>query len=89
MVAGDITQGQRIEGSDPYHWPEGGYGLFHGHWYGKAPGGELGNLSGHDLTEHEDGTLTVAPSILISTRRGGQDVQLWHGYLERGVWREV
>lgn len=62
-------------------------------WYCCVPGhnsiGEfmLGDLSKHDVTEHEDGTLTVSPSILI----GGQGTSLptWHGYLERGVWREV
>lgn len=33
----------------------------------------------------EDGTITVSPSILISHWEG----RSWHGYLERGVWREV
>lgn len=81
-------QGQRIDSGGPYHWPEGAYGPFADSWYCKAPGGHIGNLGGHDVTEHEDGTITVSPSILISTRRKGVDVQLWHGYLERGVWRE-
>lgn len=39
----------------------------------------------HTFTEEEDGTLTVSPSILAVRPGGGG----WHGYLERGVWREV
>jgi hypothetical protein len=57
-----------------------------GRWYARAPGDGwlMGNLGNHDVTEHEDGTITVSPSILIGA---GDQVQ-WHGYLERGVWRE-
>ena len=67
-----------------------------GLWYCCAPApvdadgfgfhGALGDgkgSRGHIVTEHEDGTITVAPSILI-TRHDGS----WHGFLERGVWRE-
>lgn len=41
----------------------------------------------HTITEHEDGTITASPSILA----GGQGTTTapWHGYLERGIWREV
>lgn len=58
-----------------------------GIWYCCAPTSDdlLGNLSNHQITEHEDGTITVSPSILISHWSGKQ----WHGYLERGIWREV
>lgn len=42
-----------------------------------------GNLAAHTVVEHEDGTITVSPSILIRTHLGS-----WHGFLERGVWRE-
>jgi hypothetical protein len=35
-------------------------------------------------TEHEDGTITVSPSILVSNPQQGE---LFHGHLERGVWR--
>ena len=39
------------------------------------------------ITEHEDGTITLTPSLLL-TQPGvpGGD---WHGFLERGVWRAV
>ena len=43
-----------------------------------------GCLAGHEVTEHEDGTITVSPSILHTEPNVGQ----WHGFLERGVWRE-
>ena len=52
-------------------------------WMCCTPNGMLGNLSKHEVTEHEDGTITVSPSILVTGEKS------WHGYLERGVWREV
>lgn len=57
-----------------------------GTWYCHPPGdkGYSGNLRQHDVTEHEDGTITVSPSILITNPQKGK----WHGFLERGVWRE-
>jgi len=55
-------------------------------WYVVTPNGHAGNLGNHDVVEHEDGTITVSPSILVSSPQEGE---LWHGYLERGVWREV
>jgi hypothetical protein len=39
------------------------------------------------VVEHEDGTITVSPSILVSTSRDGKPLEVWHGFLERGVWR--
>lgn len=68
--------------------------LSDGAWHARTPKGPQANLANHTVTEHEDGTITVSPSILISlprTRNGvevGGDRVLWHGYLERGVWRE-
>lgn len=76
-------QGRRVE------WPEGllnaGEYARHpetGEWHAMTPTGLLANLSKHDVTEHDDGTITAWPSILV-TRRD----ESWHGYLERGVWR--
>ncbi len=54
-------------------------------WYGMTPNGHMAALRKHACTEHEDGTLTVSPSILVS---GNEHVQLWHGFLEKGIWRE-
>ncbi|MDO8640465.1 MAG: hypothetical protein Q7R33_02885 [Nitrosarchaeum sp.] len=55
-----------------------------GIWYAATPGNHLANLSGHSVTEHEDGTITVSPSIRVSTTG---NKELWHGYLEKGIWR--
>lgn len=54
-------------------------------WYVKTPNGHIGDVSAHEITEHEDGTITVSPSILVSHATD----MLWHGYLEKGIWREV
>jgi len=52
----------------------------------RTPNGHLGDLGNHDVTEHEDGTITVSPSILVSNPQEGE---LYHGFLEHGVWREA
>lgn len=42
----------------------------------------------HVFTEEADGTLTISASI--SDKRVGSDASDgWHGYLEKGVWRQV
>lgn len=56
-------------------------------WMCVTPSGHSGNLAAHEVIEHEDGTITVSPSILVSTTRDGERCELWHGYLERGIWR--
>lgn len=70
----------------------GDYGLGpDGRWYCVPPGkdpftwmGCLGDgVSQHKVTVHEDRTITVTPSIFI-----GNGLESWHGWLERGVWRE-
>lgn len=63
---------------DFYFYPEVG-------WCGVTPNGHMAGLRNHQVAEHEDGTITVAPSILV--HRGDKDA--WHGYLERGIWRAV
>lgn len=54
------------------------------------------NGNRHVITEHEDGTISVGGSILghniPSQRIGGVgpiSSGVWHGWLERGVWRSV
>jgi hypothetical protein len=64
----------------------GEYGKIGDTWFACTPDGRLGDLSNHEVTEHEDGTITVSPSILVSA---GGKLGEWHGYLEHGVWREV
>jgi len=51
-------------------------------WQVAAPDGSMVSLNPtiHTVTEHPDGTITVKPSIVTPT---------WHGWLIKGVWREV
>lgn len=59
-----------------------------GIWFCCSPNGHTGNLCNHTVIEHEDGTITVSPSILIQVSdSNGNKTELWHGFLERGVWR--
>ena len=55
-----------------------------GIWMCRCPDPDIhvGSLEAHTVVEHEDGTITVSPSILIT------ESKQWHGYLERGEWRE-
>ncbi len=76
-------QGKRLYNMDGFK--PGDYGLLGGIWSACTPNGHLGNLKNHEVTEHEDGTITVSPSILVGDDKGDH----WHGYLEHGIWREV
>lgn len=40
----------------------------------------------HKLTVHEDGTVTLSPSVLCASGSCGI-AEGYHGFLERGVWR--
>jgi hypothetical protein len=93
MAAGDTTQGKRLPdgtGIKGALFEPGCYQKVtidgETHWYARPPRSGIGNLSAHTITEHEDGTITASPSILIHDT---PDEQGWHGYLERGIWREV
>jgi hypothetical protein len=63
-----------------------------GTWYGCTPNGHGCNLGAHKIEEHADGTITVSPSIRVSTPAQPQyqrpEIELWHGWLEHGVWRD-
>ena len=44
----------------------GGYGKdSSGAWCVVTPNGRYGSISKHNVVEHEDGTITVSPSILV------------------------
>lgn len=89
-------KGRRVD-VEPHLFEPGDYGIWDGVWYALPPGEPdmLANLGKHTVTLHEDDTITVSPSILISKPLGiffgcrTESIQEWHGYLERGVWRVV
>lgn len=56
-------------------------------WYLYLPKCGLGNLSNHQVIEHEDGTISASPSILVTGHASGDAITM-HGYLEHGVWRD-
>jgi hypothetical protein len=86
-------QGRRVDANTPiddlrpgdYRPPRNGI------LWGRAPDGEIVRIDERwSLTEHEDGTVTVGPLL----PGGSSSIQIhgehgWHGYLERGVWREA
>jgi hypothetical protein len=39
-----------------------------------------------NITEHDDGTITVSPSIY--TKSPANNEYDWHGFLEKGIFRE-
>ena len=67
---------------------EGDYGKgADGIWYARPPGVPMRSIENHEVTEHEDGTITVSPSILVTTEENDCRIE-WHGYLRRGVWEK-
>jgi hypothetical protein len=48
----------------------------------------IANLSRHDVVQHENGTITVSPSILVEGVCEDGTKFVWHGYLIKGVWNE-
>lgn len=62
-------------------------GMRVGWWEVTTPDGSLGSLNPdiHQVEEHDDGTITVTPSLDMSKRKPGG----WHGWLRRGVFESV
>jgi hypothetical protein len=73
-----------------------------GHWYVAAPVPRDENgflltcdVSTWNVTEHEDRTITVSPSIFWgaggypNSPRDWAEKHTWHGFLEHGEWRSV
>lgn len=91
-------QGRRVypDAKGHLHLAEGDYGFDPnaGCWEVRPPGCHAGSIREHTVTEHEDGTITVSPSILfydadeLGPRGIAERRTAWHGYLEHGVWRE-
>lgn len=60
-----------------------------GTWLLCLPTGIHGTINNKiwSIIEHEDGTITVSPSILTTVASNPE--LTWHGYLEKGIWRTV
>jgi hypothetical protein len=89
----DRINDNSLEGIEPGDYWKDGDGVWWASVPGKHPEGDEGCILAcmvkHTCTEHEDGTLTVSPSILVSSPWGPSRVvfEFYHGFLERGVWR--
>lgn len=57
-------------------------------WHVTSPNGLSGRLGNHEVTEHDDGTITVSPSILIAWPSRTQPKR-YHGFLRHGVWETL
>lgn len=62
------------------YWKEKSRGV----WMIYFPHFGAGDLTLHTVEEHEDGTISVLPSILCTNHRGTR-----HGFLKKGIWEEV
>lgn len=81
-VQGHRLHGPPVDNEAPYgvYWPAANP-KFAGYWILIAPNGTTGMLNPavHSIVEHDDGTITVTPSIVFHD---------WHGHLTEGVWSE-
>ena len=91
MAFGDRTTPGRRRDVELHEMQPGDYGLDprFGWWTCRTPAGLGGNLSKHTITVHPDETISVHPSILVEAPGRSSGPASWHGFLERGVWREV
>lgn len=58
-----------------------------GIWVARTPNGITGTLPDHKIIEHGNSTITVSPSIVLYPDCEGRAT--YHGFLEKGIWREV
>lgn len=89
-MANDPVEGKRVFLNEEGHLilGVGDYGKdADGVWWARvpAPGFSMATLTLHEIIEHDDHTITASPSILMEKGNGVS----WHGYLVKGVWRQV
>jgi len=88
MSYGGSTTAKRIEGFSALddtqicYWKAAD-----GVWLMYFPGCGVGNLSAHEVKEHEDGTITASPSIRVTGHKNGTPI-IRHGHLIKGEWRD-
>lgn len=72
----------------PYQLEPGEYTKAEDGWWARTPTAPtlLASLKNHQVEEHEDGTITVSPSILVEVP--GTTLR-WHGYLKDGNWQAL
>ncbi len=82
-------KGRRIYPEKGEAFQPSDYGIEDGVWHCRTPDPNigLGSLANHEVIEHEDGTITVSPSIIVGYPDG--DKTSWHGFLRRGEWEKV
>lgn len=77
--------GKRLpDETEPYLLKDGEYCKYKGFFHARTPNGLSGSFQAHNIVEHEDGTITASPSILVKDWRK----KSYHGYLTKGIWRE-
>ena len=82
------TRGHRVGLADDgaLYLCEGEYGRDrHGHWHVRPPGAHVMDVEDDEITEHDDGTITVHAELLYTIWHNDCAV-LWHGRLTRGFW---
>lgn len=87
---------RRPDGTAPWNLRGGDYCRRKGNWWVCCPNGNgPARLTGNgrreapnwEVTEHDDGTITVSPSI--EAHAMGELAGYWHGFLRAGVWSEA
>jgi hypothetical protein len=81
-MAKRIERFEQLDDTQICYWKADGI------WLMYLPGCGVGNLANHKVEEHEDGTITVHPSILVEGHDKGQRTQK-HGFLVRGEWKDA
>ena len=79
----DDSDGRKMEPGDYFRVTWTGH---ENEWWFRDPIGNVGRIRHHAVTEHEDGTITVEPSIADSSPSGETN---WHGFLRQGVWSDA
>jgi hypothetical protein len=70
----------RVDHGQPHKLEPGEFTKSESGWWFCCPGDLLAWLKNHQVTEHEDGAITVTPSILCKRGSVGE----WHGFITNG-----
>jgi hypothetical protein len=78
-----MPRSERVD--DPWNIDEGEWVFDGTDWWVRPPEWPFAAKLVHEVVEHDDGTITVSPSILHILGNGNR----WHGYLVRGEWKKL